>query len=422
MIDKGGKMRVRNIIFSVCWLLAGVAHAQSLTDPQLFAVDLTEAPPDIKELQREYQNIHSNYRWKYEYRWNMPTIFDNEFQNIITTFGKVEKRIENPDEERILRWLKQLPPEYYPYVGPLLHTMPGLSGKILDLPGIKETKNKFPQRIAAVFEDVPDIEFASPGLYIYLMPEMWGEKSSKEKPQPRPQKLQNPHKIKINPKFVAAVLQNVSEDDFTLGHQPKEPSAGMRHFLADAQTPLSGADVKAFVQTGKGLKNFFGQNQNTLRFIMVDSLIRYQDEKNGENATAAWLKTVVNPCQTIARKAKWLRQYTQFQQAIGAQGFGFDDWAYTCDKALKAYRVYTMPIDYAGILNFTRTGLYEDLLRQYGYAPEELEQVRYHHAAFVQMYTSTPENIDAVKPYVQQLRQIFSDLGAENSGTPLILP
>ena len=413
---------MRRILFFVCWLFVGSAQAQALTDSNLFAIDMQEIPPDIKKLEQEYRHTQSSYYWKYDYRWNMPTVFDGEFRDIIKTFGSVEKRISNPDEENILRWLKQLPPEYYPYVGPLLHVTPGLSGKILDLPGIKETKNKFPSRLASVFEDVPDIEFTSPELYIYLMPEVWGEKNSIEYPKTQHTTLQNPHKIKLNPDFIAQVVQNVPAENFTLQARLPQPDLGKRHYFADENTPLSGADVKAFINTSGTIKKFFAQNQNTLKFILIDSLIQYQDKKNGENASAVFLKSVVNPCQTIVRKVKWLRQYSAFQEAISTQGFGLDDWAYICDKTLKAYRVYSMPMDYAGFLNFMRTGRYENMLKEYGYASQELELVRYHHAAFVQMYTSTDNDVKAIKPFVHQLHQLFSDLDVEQSGTPFILP
>ena len=413
---------MKKIIFLISWLFISSVQAQSLTDPDLFAINMQEIPPNIEKLGREYRHAQSQYDWKYAYRWNMPPIFDNEFHNIITTFGAVEKRINNPDEEYILRWLKSLPKEYYPYIGPLLHTMRGLSGKVLDLPGIKETKNKFPTRLASVFEDIPDIEFASPAMYIYLMPEVWGEKNSLEAPDLQYRKLQNPHKIKINPDFVAQVLQNVPEENFALNQQEKPQNLGQRHYFADSQTPLSSADVKAFINTGEGLKKFISQNNNELRFIMVDSLMRYQDIKNGENESVSFLKTAVNPCQTIARKVKWLRQYSAFQTAIGAQGFGLEDWAYTCDKIVKAYRVYKMPMSYIGVLNYTRKGLYDKNLKNYGYAPEELQTMRYHNAAFVQMYIATANDIDAIRPFTTQLKNLFFDLGSQYGGTPIVFP
>ena len=419
---KAGKNMKRKIFLLLCWLWIYPVEAQQLTDPKLFAVNLDEIPPDVEKLSDEYRFKRSQYNWKYEYRWDMPKQFDDEFADAIVNFGTVEKRIANEDEESILRWLKNLPPKYYPYIGPLLHTMRGLSGKVLDLPGIKETKNKFPNRIASVFEDVPDIEFASPAMYIYLMPEIWGEKSSIEYPQPQYEKLQNPHKTKINPEFVAKILQNVPQEKFALNYKPKPQNLGVRHYFANENTPLSGADVQAFVNTGAGLKNFIKENNNELRFIMLDSLVRYQDEKNGENSTVAFLKSAVNPCQTIARKVKWLKQYKAFQSAIGTQGFGLEDWAYICDKTVKAYRVYHMPIDYIGVINFTHKGGYEKALRRFGYSAEDLQTVHYHHAAFVQMYTSTSGDIDAVKPFAAELSQMFFDLGVQYGGTPLIMP
>ena len=61
--------------------------------------------------------------------------------------------------------IQSLPKQYYPYIGPYLHTVPNMSPKILNLPGIKETKNQFPERIAPQLKDIPNLEFLSPYLY-----------------------------------------------------------------------------------------------------------------------------------------------------------------------------------------------------------------------------------------------------------------
>ena len=51
-----------------------------------------------------------------------------------------------------------MPPQMYEYIGPYLHTVPGIPEKVLNMPGIKETKNKFPSRIAPQLADIEDIE------------------------------------------------------------------------------------------------------------------------------------------------------------------------------------------------------------------------------------------------------------------------
>lgn len=63
----------------------------------------------------------------------------------------------------------------YPYIGPMLFTIPNMSEKVLNLPGIRETKNKFPTRIALQLKGIDDLEFLSPFLYYLLMPEVWPE-------------------------------------------------------------------------------------------------------------------------------------------------------------------------------------------------------------------------------------------------------
>ena len=65
----------------------------------------------------------------------------------------------------MLEQLKNTPKEYYPYIGPYLHTIPGISEKVLNLPGIKETKTGFRKRIAPQLADIENLEFMSPALY-----------------------------------------------------------------------------------------------------------------------------------------------------------------------------------------------------------------------------------------------------------------
>ncbi len=388
----------------------------------VFDVDPNEEVPLLWRLEKEFAKAVSEYDWRYDYSWNMPKEFDADFKQNIADFGATEMRLQNPDEERIYRALMRIPKEFYPYIGPELHTVRGLSGKILDLPGIKETKNKFPTRIASVFKDIPNIEFVSPVLYFYLMPELWGEGANsieypvalKQRPRPR--------NIKINPELLAAVKRDVPLEDYTNGHWPQQPDPGVRHFYADKNTPLSGADVVAFMATVDGLSEFINRDDNELRLILLDALMNYYDEKNGVDKNAAFLKGAVNPCQTIARKIKWYGMRAEFQKYIGEQGFGLDDWAYTCDKTLKAYRVATMPTAYVTGLKFMRNGTLYKMMDRLGFDAEERRQQRYFIEASIQLYDTTDENIAAVTPYTKQLRAKWQKLGEQYGGTPLIIP
>ena len=262
-------------------LYAFPVRAQLKEFMHTYDVDLQEELPYLWRVHEDFKKDNSHYDRKYDYKWRIPTVFNSDFRQKIKTFGSVEKRFTNPDEEEIFRDLQRMPKAFYPYIGPMLHEMKGLSGKILELPGIKETKHKFPDKIASKLQDIPDIEFVSPDLYLFLSPQFWGEDlNTLEFPKELQEPGENP-RIRINPEFIRKVREKVEVSDFYPGAKPKTPSMGMRNYVADKDSPLSGADVQAFINTFDGLDKFSKTKDNELKLIMVDSLISYWEEKNG---------------------------------------------------------------------------------------------------------------------------------------------
>ncbi|MBQ9272028.1 MAG: hypothetical protein IJ218_07175 [Alphaproteobacteria bacterium] len=414
-------MRQMWLVIFCLWSFAAQAQLKEYTP--LYEVDLDEELPMIWRLQKERGKAISRYNWNYDFNWHMPTVFNSDFKRDIHTFGAVEKRLNNPDEESLLRDLRRIPPALYPYIGPVLHTIRGLSGKILDLPGIKGTKNKFPTRIASAMQDIPNIEFTSPELYIYLSPMMWGEDMhSLEFPHLANNTAEDTPNVRINPEFIYKIKQRVKASDFGAGKKSAYVSPGLRHFHADKNTPLSGADVAAFLNTFDTLDKFRKNKDNEQRLFMIDSLISYWDEKNGVPSAVTFLKQVVNPCQTIVRKVRWSGLQAEFAAAIGEDGFGLEDWAYTCEKTIKAYRVHNMPQAFISTLKLQRKGYYYQFLDKMTFDEEERIQQRYFLEAFVHMYETTPEDIKAIKPYNSKLMQKLYDLDMHFAGTPIILP
>ena len=414
-------MRIWFVI--ICLLIALPAQAQLKDYAHFYNVDLEEPIPQIWRLKKDYAKANSRYNWNYDFSWRIPTTFDSGFKKQIKTFGSVEKRIDNPDEESLLRDLQRIPRSLYPYIGPMLHRMRGLSGKILDLPGIKETKNKFPERIADRMRNIPNIEKISPELYVYISPQFWGEgMNSLERPSLLQNQPETMPDIRIKPDFIRELMSKVKASDFGQDKNPQPAEIGFRHFNADINTPLSSADVRAFVGTFDALDKFRKHNGNELKLIMIDPLIQYWEQQNGVPEEISFLKQVVNPCQTIVRKVKWTNLQDEFQQAVGAYGFGLNDWAYTCDKVIKAYRVHNMPQAYVSTLKLQRKGYYYKFFDPYLFDDEEKRQVRYFLEAFVWTYDTDMNNIEAILPYNQELREKLYDLDMHFAGTPMILP
>lgn len=414
---------MRFVFFIIALMLINApCRAQLKEYAHLYDVPADENIPDMRQLEKEYKKSVSDYDWHYDFSWNIPPVFDKEFSTDIQRFGNIEKRINSADEEKLLRELKRIPPVFYPYLGPMLHNVPGLSGKILDLPGIKGTKHQFPKQIASRLSNIPNIEFVSPELYIYLMPQIFGENTgSLEFPQMSSRRPSIPA-VRIKRAFLNQLLEKVPAQDFALNAAKKE-KGNPRHYSADLSTPLSTADVSAFIDTLDGLQSFQNSGRNEIDFIAVSGLISYWDEKNGIDKNVSFLKSAVNPCQSIVRKVKWLGLRSEFQQIIGAQAFGLDDWAYTCDKTLKAFRAASQNNAYTTTLNLLKKGYAYKMINQFSYyTPEERETHKYFIEAVIQMFDSTPENVAAVRPEVNRLREKLLPFNANILGSPLIMP
>ena len=109
---------------------------------------------------------------------NKETVFSALEEVIADAYpGGVNALIESQEksEEDLYRLIKTLPSYAYQYVGPFLHELPYMSERILNMPGIKETKGKFPTRIAPQMQAYAKKygKYMSKHLYIYLMPEAW---------------------------------------------------------------------------------------------------------------------------------------------------------------------------------------------------------------------------------------------------------
>lgn len=410
-------------IFLLMLFFAIPTQAQLKEYEHAFDINLQEEIPMVWRVRKEYQQARNEYDWKYEYNWRLPAVFNHDFKKKIKNFGSIEKRIANTDEENILRMLKRLPKSMYPYIGPALHNVRGLSGKILDMPGIKETKNKFPEKIAERMQNIPDIEFASPELYIYLSPQFWLEDmQSLEFPQELPEQPKQNPKIRINPEFISRLKQKVQIDDFAFGSKPQTLDLDVRNYYADVNTALSGADVKAFIGTFAGLHKFREKKGNEIRLIALSGVINFWDEQQGINKYVAYFKNVVNPCQSIVRKVKWAGLRDEFQQAIGAQAFGLDDWAYTCDKVIKAYRITTLSNGDIASLHALRRGYFYKIYDKMDFTDEEREQQKVALEATLHLYDSSAENVAAVRPFAKQIEQELNNLTIQYGGSLIILP
>ena len=89
-----------------------------------FEVDLDAPLPDLKKLQEEYIQVTEIYEPRYIVSWDMGPVFDRVWRDVITSYGSSEKRIKAAGEEDLTEIIATLPKEFYPYIGPFLHSVP----------------------------------------------------------------------------------------------------------------------------------------------------------------------------------------------------------------------------------------------------------------------------------------------------------
>ena len=114
-----------------------------------------------------------------------------------------------------------------------------------------------------------------------------------------------------------------------------------------------------------------------------------------------------NPMQTLAGKIKRLPQAEQFAQTVARHGFTPDSWAITTDKIIKARRVATLNTGDAAGLDHWRK-LKRMPPEFYKMTPRDrkitLDSIR----LYLDLYTSTEQNVLAVKNYGDNIRKEFA--------------
>lgn len=340
---------------------AANAHAEIPDFRKYFEVDLDAPLPDIKKLREEYVRVTEVYNPRYIVSWELGGAFDDVWRSVISYYGTSEKRLRASGEEILTEQIASLPKEVYPYIGPFLHSVPGVPEKILNMPGIKETKNKFPERIAPQLADVEDLEFLSPYLYILLMPEMWPENNEAiEMPVTRRAKIPP---VRYNPEFYANVIKHVEESGVSNAYSgaPRPLQDRLRTLKVTKTSPLTSADVAAFVNTLDGVSGFATFN-NKYKLVAAGALLDYYEAQNGTALDMNTLKDIVNPCQRLALKIKWAGLESEFAKAIAHEGFNLKEWAYTCDKTIKAYRTTLISEGKLASLKLYKKGVYNNLM------------------------------------------------------------
>lgn len=331
---------IRKIFFAY-FLFVANSFASSADYAKYFEIDLDAPLPSIAELQKKYFADNPEYDRKYEFGWNIGEKFDKIFAQTIKIYGTSEQRLKTANEEQLLKMLNSVPKESWEYIGPYLHTIAGMSDKILNLPGIKETKNQFPKRIAPQLAGIENLEFLSPHMYYVLMPEIWPENA---KPVEFPQTHVPIPKVVYDEKFYQKLLvllpmENFAGENFDA---PKITKSDLRTINITKDSALTSGDVKAFAQTLDGVEAFGKKDAKILNIIAAGAFLDIWEAENQNAIPVNQLKDLVNPCQRLAQKIIIAGQENEFLLVVGTKGFDLKTWAWTCDKTIKAHRMLNM--------------------------------------------------------------------------------
>lgn len=415
------------IILTVFFVLGFIGNVKADISEYRHSFDV-KMDMDISDLGKYIEKIRKMaqvYDKGYESRFYMGNKFNKEFSRVIKTYGASEGRLKTSYEDDLLEMILMLPKEMYQYIGPMLHEVPTMPEKILNLPGIKETKNKFPEDIADKYKGIEDIEFLSPSLYIVLMPQMWEKKR---------QDLDKPENIPaIKPKtpmFLPDYLKN--NDSSSIPQAEKKPSSAnakagknpvnmeRRTIFPSLTSPLTTKDAEAVLVTFDKINEWGRQNnmKNSMAIIRAGFLLNMIEKDGANPLQQSELKDLVNPCQNLVLKTRIGGVYHSFSKIVAQEGFTPEEWAYTCDKTIKAFRAAKANHAMAYAVRFHRNGYYD---KYYKMLPPKWQQgMRETEAAIVAMYAVLKEDVNAVKPIEEKIRKKLVENGEMLLTTPII--
>lgn len=404
---------LRTLLLSLCGILFTFRVDAAPDDyAKYFKVDMNMEIPDIYEYAKKLKKEHPVYDKGYISRFRMDNTFNKSFSKIIKYYGLSESRIKKYYEDDLLELIGMLPKEMYQYVGPMLHEVPGMSEKVLNLPGIKETKNQFPKDVAEKFKGMEGLEDLSPALYFVLIPSIWGETrlTAPDMPEERPAKKPHPRTelpdflkekiglpVKTAEKAPASAARNATI----------EQKLGLRTLNPSLISPLTSADVEAYVDSIDLIMDWAKQDnmRNYSKLIHGGALLDAWEKEHNTALSQNMIKDVVNPCQRLVLKTRFSGVYGEFALLTAKKGFTPEGWAYTCDKTIKAFRVLEATPSSAYAVRFHRNGYYNEYIkklptrwREEFYALEEA--VNRMHRVFI-------DDVETVRPYQKILRQKF---------------
>ena len=118
------------------------------------------------------------------------------------------------------------------------------------------------------------------------------------------------------------------------------------------------------------------------------------------------------------QKVRILGEETNLELIVGKEAFNLNEWAYTCDKTIKAYRKSQMSSSVAASVIKAKNGEYEKIITQLdSFNAEKLQAVK---SLEVMYHAPINDVLEAIKNR-KLLKEEFSKAHYEIGGHPIAL-
>ncbi len=322
--------------------------------------------------------------------------------------------------ESITASIMATPKAYWQYIVPALYVTPLIPQEVLDNPDFLPYKGKKPTIIDPSKQKFADkyLDDLHPTLYTYLMPaQMAGEPAvqitlqqaiaehSKKLPKEYPEQYfldERPRSQLIDKAFAAEPAEKYSTGEYL-----KEKPDTTRDPKITQNSTLKGGDVIAFLQTIPETIMVANKNQTLSVNPKTDFSSRFTSMLNTEPPIAP-----SNPCKSFADSLdNSLKK--GYEIVLKEYGFTLDSWAFTCDKTIKAYRLYSMSAEeMAGIMMIITQ---KNTIQANKEASKTGKQAINNAIEDIKnRYNANPQDTKAVKWYIQKIQNAFIDSGFEN--------
>lgn len=401
-------MKKLALLIILSFIICGGAIAASPADyKKYFEIDLDTPLPSLDEIKEKNKTEDILQRF-YDYSWNVGRTFDNLANKLIVSYGNSEKRLKPRHEDMILEMLQNMPKETWEYIGPYLHQVPGMSEKVLNLPGIKETKNRFPTRIAPELQNIEGLEFLSPSLYFILMPEAWPSHIKIVEDPMRDIRTSTP-KAPYRPEFFANLEKVLPFDNFNPQATPskKITRSDLRTVSPTKDSLITLTDIKAVARTLEKVSKL-GEEEDLIYNLLTTGLLLDSWDAGDEDISLIALKDLANPCSRLVQKFRLLGQESKLALAVSEEGFTTTEWGYTCDKTIRAYRASQMSRATALSLIAYKNDVGKKYLDS---MPEKTaKRQRLLMQAAIQMYQAPFSDIIEARKYHKELEETFKKM------------